>query len=368
MNYKPVLFSLLIASVLMFGCAGPQSPQAQVPTPQPQVTPPPPAPTPQPQAPPAPSVFNTKGNVLISDQYNNRVIEVDPLTNKIVWSFGSNNPALCNPGPGTTIGTNWAERLPNGLTLIAGTGIPSCADNRVIVVNQAGTIVWQYGQANVTGSGANQLNVPVAAIELPNGNIMITDQGNNRIIEVNSTGQIVWSYGPSSPPGQLNSPNSAQLLENGNVLIADENNNRAIEVARNGSMEWEYNGSISDNVSLNAVAFASRLPDNNTLIVDSGNARILMVSRDRHAFYQYYTNTENGSNVNPLPTNAVLISTGKIMIISDEMNHRVFAIDHAGNVVWQYGITNVSGNGPGELNGPYTAFVIGDYTGQTPPQ
>jgi hypothetical protein len=25
------------------------------------------------------------------------------------------------------------------------------------------------------------------------------------------------------------------------------------------------------------------------------------------------------------------------------------------------------GNGPNQLNGPYTAFVIGDYTGQTPP-
>ena len=42
---------------------------------------------------------------------------------------------------------------------MAGTGIPSgvpapaCADNRVIIVNQAGDIVWQYGQAGVNGSG-----------------------------------------------------------------------------------------------------------------------------------------------------------------------------------------------------------------------
>jgi hypothetical protein len=34
-----------------------------------------------------PEGFNRKGNVLISDQFNNRVMEISP-TGKIVWSFG----------------------------------------------------------------------------------------------------------------------------------------------------------------------------------------------------------------------------------------------------------------------------------------
>jgi len=59
--------------------------------------------------------------VLITDQFNNRVIEVDRNKN-IVWSFGSNNPSLCNPGPGAIIGTNGAERIGDGMTVIAGTG------------------------------------------------------------------------------------------------------------------------------------------------------------------------------------------------------------------------------------------------------
>ena len=141
--------------------------------------------------------------------------------------------------PGAIIGSNWAERIGQGLTLIAGTGIPpgadpqlpnGSADNRVIIVNQAGAIVWQYGIAGQSGSGPGLLDVPVAAIELPNGDILITDQGNNRIIEVNRNKQIVWQYGPDSGPGALNSPNSAELLSNGNILIADEGNNRAIEI------------------------------------------------------------------------------------------------------------------------------------------
>ncbi len=317
----------------------------------------------------ATSGFNAPGNVLVSDQFNNRVVEIDPATNQIVWSFGSNDPSACNPGPGTIIGTNWAERLAHGLTVIAGTGIPAgadplmpngCADNRVIVVDQAGDIVWQYGQAGVTGNGPNELNVPVAVIQLPNENFLITDQGNNRIIEVNFNGEIVWSYGPAHGHRALNSPNSAELLANGDILIADEGNNRAIEITRSGHIVWEYDAGV------NAAAFASRLANGDTLITDSGNARIVEVTMKKAVVFQYFTNTDPASNPTPLPTNAVRLASGNTMI-ADQFNHRVFEINAKMQVVWQYGTIDAPGNGNGELNGPYTAFVIGDYTGQTPP-
>ena len=49
------------------------------------------------------AMFNKPGNILISDQFNNRVVEIDPSTKDIAWSFGSGNPSLCNPGPGAII-------------------------------------------------------------------------------------------------------------------------------------------------------------------------------------------------------------------------------------------------------------------------
>ena len=33
--------------------------------------------------------FNTRGNILISDQYNNRLLEVNPMNHKVVWHFGN---------------------------------------------------------------------------------------------------------------------------------------------------------------------------------------------------------------------------------------------------------------------------------------
>jgi hypothetical protein len=317
--------------------------------------------------------FNQPGNVLITDQFNNRVIEVDRNQN-IVWSFGSGKPNLCNPGPGTIIGLNDAERLSDGLTLLSGTGIPpktikglpkGCADNRVIVVDQAGNIVWQYGQAGVTGSGPDQLNVPVFALQLPNHNIMIVDQSNERVIEVDkTTKQIVFSYGCSTCT-LLNNPNSVEQLPNGNLLIADENNNRAIEITRAGQIVWQTAAAYAG-LPLSFVAFASRLPNGNTIITDSGNARILIVTPSGGTVFQYFTNTQTGSNPSPLPTNAVQLANGDISI-ADQFNHRAIIIDPNKNIVFQYGMLNMAGDGFNQCNGPYTAFVIGDYTGQTPP-
>src|SRR6266436_1939229 len=177
--------------------------------------------------------FNQPGNILITDQFNNRVIEIDPNGN-IVWQFGS-GPG--NTTPSAIIGTNDAERV-NDLTLMAGTGIPAgatthckkgCADNRVLLVDRRGNIVWQYGLFGVTGSGFNQLNTPVQNTYLHQSNgddhILITDQGNGRIIEVRRSDKAtVWEY------DGLNNPNAAELLAStGNILISDENNNQAIE-------------------------------------------------------------------------------------------------------------------------------------------
>ena len=309
--------------------------------------------------------FNQKGNVLITDQFNNRVIEVNPLTKAIVWSFGSGNPLLCNPGAHSESGSNDAERVGNGYTIISGTGIPAgvvgttaCVDNRVIVVDSSGNIVWQYGQAGKTGTGANLLNVPVFAIQLPNHDILITDQGNKRIIEVNLQKQIIWSYGPASGPGALNNPNAAELLTNGHILIADENNNRTIEITRAGHIVWQCCAGLA------FVAFASRLPNGNTLITDSGHARIIEVTPSKHIDFQYFTNKQANSNSNPLPTNAVRLSGGDTMI-ADQFNSKIILITPQKQIAFQYGMTNVTGSGFNQLFDPYTGFAIGDYTGQT---
>ena len=317
--------------------------------------------------------FNRRGDVLIADQYNNRVIELDSRK-RIVWSFGDGSSTA---SPTSIVAPNDAERI-GSYTLIAGTGAPAgaeptckdgCADNRVVLVDRYGKIAWQYGQAGVTGDGPDQLNAPVCAVYLPNGHVLIADQGNQRVIEVNGRKEIVWQYGQTgvagAADGQLNNVNSAELLDNGNVLIADENNNRVIEVTRDKKIVWSY-GSPSDTTTLNGAAFASRLDDGDTLITDANNNRIVEVDRTGKVVWSYVTSARPGSVAAPNPTRALRLLDGNTLI-SDQNNHQVIAVNHAGKIVYSVGKLGVSGNGDGELNGPYDAKVIGDYNGITSP-
>jgi outer membrane protein assembly factor BamB len=324
--------------------------------------------------------FNRPGNILIADQFNNRVIETDPAGN-IVWSFGLGPNDFSAHSP---IGVNDAERV-GDLTLMAGTGTPAglipqapdgAADNRVMLVDKSGRIVWQYGQFGITGSGPNQLNTPVQCTFLPNFHVLISDQGNNRIIEVNLRKQIVWQYPGSNTndADQLNAPNSAELLANGHILIADESNNRVIEVTHKDKIVKTFTAGGT----LGAVAFASRLDNGDTLMTDAGNSRAVEVDANDNVVWQYFTDTDPMSVPAPAPTRAVRLHNGDTLI-SDQFNNRVIRVSKAGQIVASYGLPlaggGVIGNNVGYdtqtsqngLYAPYDAKVIGDYTGLTPP-
>jgi len=326
----------------------------------------------------AESAFNESGNILIADQFNNRIVEVDPMTHRIVWSFGDGSST---PGPRSVVAPNDAQRV-GSFTLIAGTGAPAgtpviyeancfdngCNDNRVVLVNRHGRIVWQYGQAGVAGSADNQLNTPVQATYLPTGHILITDQANSRVIEVTPDHRIAWQYGTTGVSGadvnQLNNPNSAELLENGHVLIADENNNRVIEVNRRKQIVWEY--APNDPTLLSGAAFASRLENGNTLITDSNNNRVIEVTLSGAVVFSYVTTNRAGSIASPLPTRAIRLRNGNTLI-SDQYNDQVIEVTRSGMIAWSYGQIGVVGNQAGLLNAPYDAKVVGQYIGITPP-
>jgi hypothetical protein len=324
--------------------------------------------------------FNRAGNILISDQFNNRVIEVTPAGD-IVWSYGLGPNDF---SPRSIIGVNDAQRV-GPFTLMAGTGTPAgvipqapdgAPDNRVVLVNPAGHIVWQYGQFGQSGLGPNLLDTPVQCTWLPNAHVLITDQANNRIIEVNLRKHIVWQYPGSNTnvDDQLNGPNSAELLENGHILIADQGNSRALEVTRDDQIVQ----TLTAGGSLNILAFASRLPNGHTLLTDAGNARIVEVDANDVPVWQYQINMNPPSVAAPLPTRALRLRNSDTLI-SDQFNNQVIRVDSGGNLLMTYGLPLAGGDAIGNnvgydvhttqkrLYSPYDAKVIGDYTGLTPP-
>jgi hypothetical protein len=59
-------------------------------------------------------------------------------------------------------------------------------------------MVWDYFTRNEN----EMLDRPSQVLELPNGNIAFTDDFNHRVVIVNRAGKIVWQYGVTGVAGK----------------------------------------------------------------------------------------------------------------------------------------------------------------------
>ncbi len=117
------------------------------------------------------------------------------------------------------------------------------ASSAIIVDRPTGQVVWRLGHPTVS-----QQHYPH---ELPNGNILVFDNGSfrdgesvpfSRVLEIErATKRIVWEY-RDDPPQNFYSPymSSAQRLPNGNTLIAEGSFGRIFEVTPARQVVWEY--------------------------------------------------------------------------------------------------------------------------------
>ena len=112
----------------------------------------------------------------------------------------------------------------------------------VIVDRRSGAIIWKLGPPMLA-----QQHAPTP---LPNGNLLIFDNGTyrvhggvfSRVIEVElATKRIVWSYTePRRADFFAPSLSNARRLPNGNTLICEGDFGRLFEVTHQGLVVWEY--------------------------------------------------------------------------------------------------------------------------------
>jgi hypothetical protein len=108
---------------------------------------------------------------------------------------------------------------------------------------KADKIIWKLGAPILSGQNA--------PLPLPNGKLLIFDNGPHRVdhpmpysrvIEVEMvTKQIVWKY-QENRESDFFSPrvSNAQRLPNGNTLICEGDFGRLFEVTSDGELVWEY--------------------------------------------------------------------------------------------------------------------------------
>jgi len=135
---------------------------------------------------------------------------------------------------------NGIAELPDGNILLSFRNIST-----VVRINrQSGAIDWKLGAPPLSGQHA--------PTPLPNGNILLFDNGPfradtgiqpfSRALEINpNTKEIVWKYQDATSHFFFSSRiSNAQRLPNGNTLINEGLYGRFFEVTTDGDVVWEY--------------------------------------------------------------------------------------------------------------------------------
>ncbi|MGH7872485.1 MAG: aryl-sulfate sulfotransferase [Candidatus Binatia bacterium] len=134
---------------------------------------------------------------------------------------------------------NGIAELPNGNIVVSFRTISTV----IIIERKTGQIIWKLGAPPLCGQHA--------PTPLPNGNLLLFDNGPHRldhpmpfsrVIEVElATKQIVWKY-QESKESDFFSPrvSNAQRLANGNTLICEGVFGRIFEVTYVGEIIWEF--------------------------------------------------------------------------------------------------------------------------------
>jgi len=131
--------------------------------------------------------------------------------------------------------------------------VPCCFNDRVYEISRSDRkIVWSWFAADHFKRPPNYVEtIPFGyqgyanwthindAIELKNGNVLISLRNLSTIVEVSKEdyGEIIWEWGP----GVLAYQHRLQELPNGRIMIADSENNRIIEVDKEReAIVWEF--------------------------------------------------------------------------------------------------------------------------------
>ena len=135
--------------------------------------------------------------------------------------------------PDTPLGRRDARfRAGNLLTCLRNT------DTILVLDGKDRSVVWSWGPG--------VLELPHMPTMLPDGNILVFDNGRrrgaSRVLEIDPpSGEIRWRY-EGTPPKSFFSAwrGSNQRLPNGNTLICESERGRAFEVTPDGAIVWEF--------------------------------------------------------------------------------------------------------------------------------
>ena len=282
------------------------------------------------------------GGLLIADRGNGRLLIVNNA-GRVVWRF----PVAGSLPNGQGFSADDAFISPDGKTISAN------EEMRQVVVRidiASRKIIWEYGHYDVVGSAPGYLNTPDDTYPLANGDVVIADIFNCRVIEVSPAKQIVRQWGHTRvcrdrPPFDYNDPNGDTPLPDGGLLITEIVGSRVVRLDAAGKVLFDIH------VPVIYPSDAQLDPQGNIIVSDFSNpGAVVAVTPQGRLLWRY--GPKSGPGKLDHPSLAVPRADGTI-VLNDDFRHRVLVINPlTGRILWQYGVTDVPGTAANHLNTP----------------
>ena len=225
----------------------------------------------------------------------------------------------------------WEHKLPpvsvifhplaDGHVLFAHSGNPTGVEE----VDRKGDVVWKYHSKSAEVLGFERL---------PNGNVLVAEQGPCQAVEVDRDGQIVSTV-PMKTTEQAPHRQVRRIhrVGEGNVLAAHEGEGAVREYDPTGNVVWEYGG-------VENVFDAVRLANGNTLIGCGTQKRVIEVTPDKQVVWEFKADDAPELNLTWI-TSLQVLPSGNYLVAnflrgSEGKGVHAFEVTRDKKVVWTF--------------------------------
>ena len=195
-----------------------------------------------------------------------KVVEIDPQTKKIVWSYDS---AKSSNNRDKRIEVHSFQPLSNGRIMIAESGA-----RRIIEVDRQGKI---HKQVKLQVKKPHPHRDTRLVRKIANGNYLVCHEGDGAVREYDGkTGKVIWDFqiplfgkkrrGGHGVEAWGNQTFGAVRLKNGNTLIATGNGHSVLEVTPAKKIVWHLKQKDLPGITLAWVTTLEVLPNGNYVI------------------------------------------------------------------------------------------------------
>jgi len=276
--------------------------------------------------------------VLIADRANGRILAVNDA-GQIAWQF----PHAGGVPKGQAFSADDAFIAPDLRTVVANDEFHEVIDRIDIAT---GRIVWQYGHYGVVGSASGYLHTPDDAYPLSNGDIMVADIENCRVLEIAPDKSIVHQWGRTgvckdAPPVAYARPNGDTPLPDGGLLITEITGSRVVRLAADGHVVFDIHVPVAypSDAQLDAKG--------NVVVADFSTHGAVVAVNPRNDATVWRFAPSSGAGRLDHPSLATPLADGTVSV-NDDFRHRLVVFNPAtGAVLWIYG----HADRPGRVNG-----------------